>query len=253
MAYSRLWATYLRDLGRESSVKFRPAWSTEIALGLVRASLEKQSKQKNWKSKPVHGKHRPQLNGSLSCMPKVLVTPHAKEKPHLQTSSTQTMKVSGERQRSWRQRDSRISPPAWKTRLQIWGSSHYTALSHWVIPQAPGKQNAKWNTGKPGEVAQAFIFTSQETEAGGYLNFRPAWTIEQVPGQPPGTEKHSLGKKKTKKKPKKTSQALLTSLMSPVLTSVIQHARHSVTPTIANLGCNCFCLRPRCILEEPFS
>jgi hypothetical protein len=39
-------------------------------------------------------------------------------------------------------------------------------------------------TPKPGMVAQAFNTSVWEAKAGGSLSLRPAWCIEQIPGQP---------------------------------------------------------------------
>jgi hypothetical protein len=61
-------------------------------------------------------------------------------------------------------------------------------------------------------VVHAFNPSTQEAEAGGFLSSRPAWSTEQVPGQP-GLHRETLSQKqqqqqqqkqnKTKKTPQK--------------------------------------------------
>jgi hypothetical protein len=48
-------------------------------------------------------------------------------------------------------------------------------------------------------VAHALNPSTQEVEAGGPLSLRPAWSMEQVPGQP-GTHKETLPKGEKKKR-----------------------------------------------------
>jgi hypothetical protein len=50
------------------------------------------------------------------------------------------------------------------------------------------------NTGEPGMVANAFNPSTWEAEAGGFLSLRPAWSKEQVPGQP-GLHRETLSRK----------------------------------------------------------
>jgi hypothetical protein len=55
-------------------------------------------------------------------------------------------------------------------------------------------------------VAHAFNPSTWEAEAGGFLSSRPAWSTEQVPGQPRATqrtEKPCFKKPKKKKKKRK--------------------------------------------------
>jgi hypothetical protein len=47
---------------------------------------------------------------------------------------------------------------------------------------------------KPGVVAHAFNPSTWEAEAGGFLSSRPAWSTEQVPGQP-GLHRETLSRK----------------------------------------------------------
>ena len=42
----------------------------------------------------------------------------------------------------------------------------------------------RWRKTRPGWVAPDFDPSTQETEAGGSLSSRPAWSTESVPGQP---------------------------------------------------------------------
>jgi hypothetical protein len=56
--------------------------------------------------------------------------------------------------------------------------------------------------GEPGVVAHAFNPSTWEAEAGGFLSSRPAWSTEQVPGQP-GLHRETLSRKTKKKKKKK--------------------------------------------------
>jgi hypothetical protein len=49
--------------------------------------------------------------------------------------------------------------------------------------------------------AHAFNPSTWEAEAGGFLNSRPAWDTEQVPGQP-GLYRETLSQKRKKKKKK---------------------------------------------------
>jgi hypothetical protein len=51
-------------------------------------------------------------------------------------------------------------------------------------------------------VVQAFIPSTQEAEAGRFLNSKPAWSIEQVPGQP-GLRRETLSQKTDNKINKK--------------------------------------------------
>jgi hypothetical protein len=52
---------------------------------------------------------------------------------------------------------------------------------------------------KPSVVAHAFNPSTWEAEAGGFLSSRPAWSTEQVPGQP-GLHKETLSCKTKKNK-----------------------------------------------------
>jgi hypothetical protein len=55
-------------------------------------------------------------------------------------------------------------------------------------------------------VAHAFNPSSWEAEAGGFLNLRPAWSTERVPGQP-GLHRETLSwKTKPKPKPKQKTK-----------------------------------------------
>jgi hypothetical protein len=51
----------------------------------------------------------------------------------------------------------------------------------------------------PGVVLHAFIPSTWEAEAGRFLSSRPAWSTEQVPGQP-GLYRETLSAKTKKKK-----------------------------------------------------
>jgi hypothetical protein len=54
-------------------------------------------------------------------------------------------------------------------------------------------------------VAQAFIPSTWEAEAGGFLSSRSAWSMEWVPEQP-GVYRETLSQKKKKKKKKKRKE-----------------------------------------------
>jgi hypothetical protein len=54
-------------------------------------------------------------------------------------------------------------------------------------------------------VAHAFNPSTWEAEAGGFLSSRPAWSTEQVPGQP-GLHRETLSRKTKKTKQNKSSQ-----------------------------------------------
>jgi hypothetical protein len=51
-------------------------------------------------------------------------------------------------------------------------------------------------------VVHVFNLSTWETETGGFLSSRPAWSTEWVPGQP-GLHREILSKKKKKKKEKR--------------------------------------------------
>jgi hypothetical protein len=55
---------------------------------------------------------------------------------------------------------------------------------------------------QPGVVVHAFNPSTWEAEAGEFLSSRPAWSTEQVPGQP-GLHRETLSRKTKKKKKKK--------------------------------------------------
>jgi hypothetical protein len=70
---------------------------------------------------------------------------------------------------------------------------------------------------KPGVVAHAFNPSTWEAEAVGFLSSRPAWSTEQVPGQP-GLHRETLSrktKKQTKKKKNRQRKYFFCPLQGP--------------------------------------
>jgi hypothetical protein len=61
---------------------------------------------------------------------------------------------------------------------------------------------------EPGVVAHAFNPSTWEAEAGGFLSSRPAWSTEQVPGQP-GLHRETLSRKTKKTKQNKTKKTIV--------------------------------------------